>query len=43
MTRSIEALVDEQARRWQLVRQERKEEARRPIVTVSRQHGAGGG
>jgi cytidylate kinase len=43
MTRSIEALVDEQARRWQLVRQERKEEARRPVVTVSRQHGAGGG
>jgi cytidylate kinase len=43
MTRSIEALVDEQARRWQLVRQERHEEVRRPVVTVSRQHGAGGG
>ena len=43
MTRSIEALVDEQARRWQLVRQERHEEAARPVVTVSRQHGAGGG
>jgi len=42
MTRSIEALVDEQARRWQLVRQERREEALRPVVTVSRQHGAGG-
>jgi cytidylate kinase len=43
MTRSIEALVDEQARRWQLVRQERREQTRRPVVTVSRQHGAGGG
>lgn len=42
MTRSIEALVDEQARRWQLVRRERSEEQRRPVVTVSRQHGAGG-
>jgi cytidylate kinase len=43
MTRSIEAMVDEQARRWQLVRSERREEHRRPVVTVSRQHGAGGG
>ena len=43
MTRSIEAMVDEQARRWQLVRNERREEAARPVVTVSRQHGAGGG
>ena len=42
MTRSIEALVDEQARRWQLVRRERSEEQHRPVVTVSRQHGAGG-
>jgi cytidylate kinase len=42
MARSIEALVDEQARRWQLVRVERSEEPRRPVVTVSRQHGAGG-
>ena len=42
MTRSIEALVEEQARRWQLVRQERHEEPRRPVITVSRQHGAGG-
>lgn len=41
MTRSIEALVDEQARRWQLVRSERHEEARRPVVTVTGQHGAG--
>jgi cytidylate kinase len=43
MTRSIEALVDEQARRWQLVRQERREEALRPVVTVTDQPGAGGG
>lgn len=42
MTRTIEAMVDEQARRWQLVRSERHEEERRPVVTVSRQHGAGG-
>jgi cytidylate kinase len=43
MTRSIEALVDHQARRWQIHRSERREEATRPVVTVSRQHGAGGG
>jgi cytidylate kinase len=42
MTRSIEALVDEQARRWQLLRRERSEARRRPVVTISRQHGAGG-
>lgn len=43
MTRSIEAMVDQQARRWQLFRGERREEAARPVLTVSRQHGAGGG
>jgi cytidylate kinase len=42
MTRTIEAMVDEQARRWQLVRSERHEDQHRPVVTVSRQHGAGG-
>lgn len=42
MARTVEALVEEQARRWQLFRTERREEARRPVVTVSRQHGAGG-
>jgi cytidylate kinase len=41
MTRSIEALVEEQAHRWQLVRSERHEEVRRPVVTVTGQHGAG--
>lgn len=44
MTRSIEAIVDEQARRWQLsLRERRGEVPRKPVVTVSRQHGAGGG
>ena len=43
MTRSIEALVEEQAHRWQLRREERRAELRRPVVTVSRLHGAGGG
>ena len=41
MTRSIEAMVEEQAHRWQLVRSERREEVRRPVVTVTGQHGAG--
>jgi len=31
MTRTIEALVEEQARRWQLVRNERHEDVRRPV------------
>jgi cytidylate kinase len=43
MTRTIEALVEEQAHRWQLRREERLAESRRPVVTVSRLHGAGGG
>jgi cytidylate kinase len=42
MTRSIEALVDEQARRWHLGRQQRPDEPRRPVITVARQHGARG-
>jgi cytidylate kinase len=42
MTRTIEAIVEEQAHRWQLRREERQTEPRRPVVTVSRQHGAGG-
>jgi cytidylate kinase len=41
MTRSIEALVEEQAHRWQLVRR-RSHEPRRPVITVARQHGARG-
>jgi cytidylate kinase len=43
MARSVEALVEQQARRWQLVRAERRDEEHRPVLTVSRQHGAGGG
>src|SRR5512141_421607 len=42
MTRSIEAIVDEQARRWQLTRPQRPDEPRRPVVTVARQYGARG-
>lgn len=41
MTRTIEALVEAQARRWQLVRSERHEDVRRPVVTVTGLHGAG--
>ncbi len=42
MTRSVEALVDEQARRWQLLRKERAGEVKRPVITLARQHGARG-
>jgi cytidylate kinase len=42
MTRSIEAIVEEQARRWQLERPQRPDETRRPVVTVARQYGARG-
>jgi cytidylate kinase len=43
MTRTIDAIVEEQAHRWQLRREDREAEARRPVVTVSRLHGARGG
>lgn len=44
LPRSVETLVDQQARRWQVVRETRAPEAARaPVVTVSHQHGAGGG
>lgn len=42
MTRTIEAIVDEQARRWQLTRPQRPDERRQPVITVARQHGARG-
>ncbi len=42
MMRSVEALVDEQARRWALPHRERRRDARRPVITVARQHGARG-
>jgi cytidylate kinase len=41
MARSLEALVEQQARRWQLVHEKRRDEEHRPVLTVSRQHGAG--
>jgi Cytidylate kinase-like family len=40
MTRSVEALVDAQARKWQLVRGERRAVPRRPVIALCRQHGA---
>jgi cytidylate kinase len=42
MTRSVEALVDEQVRRWALTREEQRRDVRRPVITVARQHGARG-
>jgi cytidylate kinase len=42
MARTIEAIVEEQARRWQL-RREDHADTHRPVVTVSRLHGARGG
>ncbi len=42
MSRSIEALVDEQVRRWELLRQKPKEAKARPVITVTGQHGARG-
>jgi cytidylate kinase len=42
MTRTIEAIVDEQARRWAIHRDEGRRESRQPIVTVARMHGARG-
>lgn len=43
MARSLEVLVEQQARRWQLSREKRRHEEHKPVLTVSRQHGAGGG
>jgi cytidylate kinase len=42
--RSVEQIIEEQAHRWQLQRAEKRkrEEPRCPVITVSRQHGAGG-
>ncbi len=42
MSRSIEALVDEQARRWAVRRGESPHEERQPVVTLARMHGARG-
>jgi cytidylate kinase len=40
--RSVEALADQQARRWALPREERGHDQRRPVITVARLHGARG-
>jgi cytidylate kinase len=40
--RSLEEMIEEQARRWQLGIPPPGEEARGPVIAVSRQHGAGG-
>ena len=42
MSRSIEALVDEQVRRWELLRRKPKEAKVRPVITITGQHGARG-
>jgi len=42
MSRSIEALVDEQVRRWQLPRHRPEGVKSRPVITVTGQHGAQG-
>jgi cytidylate kinase len=42
-TRSIEQIIEEQVRRWQIMRtEEKKEEERISVVTFSREHGSGG-
>jgi cytidylate kinase len=43
LPRTIETLVDQQARRWQVVSEARAPRAHAPVVTISHQHGAGGG
>ena len=42
MPRSIEKLVDEQVRRWQLLKKKKEAVARPPVITVTGQHGAHG-
>jgi cytidylate kinase len=42
MARSLEMLVDHQARRWHLQRARPESEAPKPVLTVAHQHGAGG-
>jgi cytidylate kinase len=42
-TRSIEQIVEEQVRRWQIVRtEEKKEDKRISVITISREPGSGG-
>ncbi len=42
-TRSVEQIIEEQVRRWQIMRTEKKKkEERISVVTFSREHGSGG-
>ena len=41
-TRSIQKIIDEQVKRWEMMRVEKREEAVIPVVTVSREPGSGG-
>jgi cytidylate kinase len=43
LPRSIEQIVEDQGRRWALVRRTESPAPRRPVIAISRQHGAGGG
>ena len=41
--RSVEQIIEEQVRRWQIMRAEKKkEEERISVVTLSREHGSDG-
>lgn len=42
LPRSIQTLVDQQARRWQVSREASPHAVHAPVVTISHQHGAGG-
>jgi len=41
-TRSIQKIIDEQVKRWEMMRVEKREEAGIPVITVSREPGSGG-
>ncbi|MBW2202494.1 MAG: cytidylate kinase-like family protein [Deltaproteobacteria bacterium] len=42
-TRSIEQIIEEQVRRWQIIRtEEKKEDERITVITISREPGSGG-
>ena len=41
-TRSIQKIIDEQVKRWEMMRVEKREEAVMPVITVSREPGSGG-
>ena len=41
-TRSIQQIIDEQVKRWEMMRAEKRKEVAIPIITVSREPGSGG-